>query len=74
MTDTIVVTPVLQTVTVTPIDQTVTISTQGPQGPQGATGSSGVVSVTAPITNSGTSTAANLGLSYTQLTIDGGTP
>ena len=39
---------------------------QGPQGPQGATGatgSSGVVTVNAPITNSGTSTAADLSIS-----------
>ncbi len=40
--------------------------TPGPQGPQGipgTNGSSGVVNVTAPITNSGTSTAANIGIS-----------
>jgi hypothetical protein len=54
---------------------------QGPQGPQGQkgsgggkgekgdTGSSGVVSVTAPITNTGTSTAANIGIDQTGLTL-----
>jgi hypothetical protein len=35
---------------------------KGDTGDTGATGSSGVVSVTAPITNSGTSTAANIGI------------
>jgi hypothetical protein len=41
---------------------------QGPQGPAGATGAtgpqgpSGVIAVTAPITNSGTSTSANIGV------------
>jgi hypothetical protein len=34
----------------------------GAAGATGATGSSGVISVTAPITNSGTSTSANLGI------------
>jgi hypothetical protein len=34
----------------------------GPTGATGATGPSGVVSVTAPITNSGTPTAANIGI------------
>jgi len=34
----------------------------GATGATGATGSSGVISVTAPITNSGTSTAANIGI------------
>lgn len=35
---------------------------QGIQGDTGATGPSGVVAVTAPITNSGTSTSANIGI------------
>lgn len=35
----------------------------GASGPAGASGSSGVVSVSAPITNSGTTSAANVGLS-----------
>ena len=52
------------TIIVTPITQAVTVSSSGPQG---ATGASGVVSVTAPITNSGTSTAAVLGLDQTNL-------
>ena len=54
---------------------------QGPEGPQGQkgsgggkgekgdTGSSGVVSVTAPITNTGTSTAANIGIDQSGLTL-----
>jgi hypothetical protein len=37
----------------------------GPTGPTGATGASGVISVTDPITNSGTSTSASLGFSQT---------
>ena len=41
----------------------------GPQGPTGAAGSSGVVAVTAPITNSGTSTAATIGINQSGLTI-----
>lgn len=42
----------------------------GPQGPQGATG---VVTVTAPITNSGTTTAANVGISLGDgLSVSGG--
>jgi len=57
---------------------------QGPQGPQGIpgtfagkgdtgdkgdTGATGVVSVTSPITNTGTSTAANIGIDQTGLTL-----
>lgn len=48
----------------------------GPTGPTGATGAtgaqgpSGVVSVTSPITNSGTSTSAQIGIDQTALTID----
>lgn len=41
------------------------VGPQGAQGPQGATGTSGVIAVTAPITNSGTSTSAQLGLDGT---------
>jgi hypothetical protein len=41
----------------------------GATGATGATGSSGVVSVIAPITNSGTSTAANIGIDQTGITI-----
>jgi hypothetical protein len=56
-----------------------TPSIQGPVGPQGiqgepgedgaagATGPSGVIAVTAPITNSGTSTSANIGIDRSQL-------
>jgi hypothetical protein len=39
------------------------VGTQGPAGATGATGSSGVVTVNAPITNAGTSSAANLSVS-----------
>jgi len=51
---------------------TITLATtgiQGATGATGATGSSGVISVTSPITNSGTSTAANIGLNQTAITI-----
>jgi len=47
----------------------------GPAGPAGATGAtgatgpSGVIAVTAPITNSGTSTSANIGIDQASLTI-----
>jgi hypothetical protein len=41
----------------------------GPTGATGATGASGVISVTAPITNSGTSTSAQLGLDQSALAI-----
>jgi hypothetical protein len=41
----------------------------GPTGPTGATGSSGVIAATSPITNSGTSTSASLGLDQTAITI-----
>jgi hypothetical protein len=58
--------------------QVATSGLQGGQGPTGATGAtgatgptgpSGTVAVTAPITNSGTSTAANIGIDQTGLTI-----
>jgi hypothetical protein len=39
----------------------------GPAGATGATGPSGVIAVTAPITNSGTSTSANIGLDLTDI-------
>jgi hypothetical protein len=41
----------------------------GPTGATGATGPSGVVSVSEPITNSGTSTSANIGLNQSALTL-----
>ena len=41
----------------------------GPKGDTGDTGPSGVVSVTAPITNTGTSTAANIGIDQSGLTL-----
>ena len=73
--NTLTVTEVVNSVTVTPVNNTVTVSEVGTQGPAGATGatgpagatgaqgSSGVIAVTAPITNSGTSTSANIGVS-----------
>lgn len=75
MSNTLTVTEVVNSVTVTPINNTVTVSSVGLQGAKGdkgdtgatgatgATGSSGVVTVNAPITNAGTSTAANLSVS-----------
>jgi hypothetical protein len=42
---------------------------KGDKGDTGDTGPSGVVSVTAPITNTGTSTAANIGIDQTGLTL-----
>ena len=42
---------------------------KGDTGATGAQGSSGVVSVTSPITNSGTSTAANIGINQTEITL-----
>lgn len=42
---------------------------KGDTGATGAQGPSGVVSVTSPITNSGTSTAANIGIDQTSITI-----
>ena len=72
MTDNIIVTPVVTNVVVTASETNLVVASSGPQGPQGptgatgatgATGSSGVVTVNAPITNSGTSTAANLSVS-----------
>ena len=41
----------------------------GAQGPQGATGPSGVIAVTSPITNSGTSTSATIGINQGALSI-----
>ena len=42
---------------------------QGPTGPTGLQGPSGVVNVDSPITNSGTSTAANIGINQALLSI-----
>lgn len=46
---------------------------QGPTGATGATGPSGVVSVTAPITNTGTSTSAVIGIQANRIIPAGGT-
>jgi hypothetical protein len=50
-------------------DVVVTTQVVGPTGPQGAQGISGVISVTSPITNSGTSTSAQIGINQSALTI-----
>jgi hypothetical protein len=72
MSNTLTVTEVVNSVTVTPVINTVTVSATGLQGPKGDTGatgatgaqgSSGVVTVNAPLTNAGTSSAANLSVS-----------
>ena len=42
---------------------------EGPEGPDGPQGPSGVVSVTSPITNSGTSSSANIGINQSALGI-----
>jgi hypothetical protein len=72
MSDLIVIQPSVTQVTVTEDVNDVIVSSVGVQGAKGdtgatgatgATGSSGVIAVTAPITNSGTSTSANIGIS-----------
>ena len=72
MSDIIVIQPTVTELTVTEDINQVVVSSVGVQGPAGATGangatgatgSSGVIAVTAPITNSGTSTSANIGVS-----------
>lgn len=75
MSDLIVIQPQVTQLEITEIDNTVTVASVGVQGPKGDTGatgaqgSSGVVAVTAPITNSGTSTSANIGIDQTGITI-----
>ena len=80
MTDLIVIQPQVTELTVTEDVNQVVVSSVGVQGPKGdtgatgatgATGPSGVVSVTAPITNSGTSTSANIGVSAGSTTAAG---
>lgn len=72
MSDLVIIQPQVTELTVTEDINQVVVSSVGVQGPAGATGatgatgaagSSGVVAVTAPITNSGTSTSANIGVS-----------
>ena len=72
MSDIIVIQPDENNVVVSEITNSITTASDGPQGPAGPTGatgatgpagSSGVVAVTAPITNSGTSSSANIGIS-----------
>lgn len=75
MSDLIVIQPQVTQLEITEIDNTVTVASVGVQGPKGDTGAtgaqgpSGVVAVTAPITNSGTSTSANIGIDQTGITI-----
>jgi len=59
-----------------PTGPTGAVSTQpstvtGPSGPLGPTGASGVISVTGPITNSGTSISAIIGVDSTVVTLSG---
>jgi len=73
--DIIVIQPDENNVVVSQVTNSITTASGGPQGPAGPTGatgatgatgpagSSGVVAVTAPITNSGTSSSANIGIS-----------
>jgi hypothetical protein len=73
--DIIVIQPDENNVVVSEVTNSITTASDGPQGPAGPTGatgatgatgpagSSGVVAVTAPITNSGTSSSANIGIS-----------
>lgn len=75
MSDLIVIQPQVTELTVTEQVNQVTVAsvgvqgakgdtgTQGPKGDTGDQGPSGVIAVTAPITNSGTSTSANIGVS-----------
>lgn len=72
MSDLIVIQPQVTELTVTEDVNQVVVSSVGVQGATGATGAkgdtgdqgpSGVIAVTAPITNSGTSTSANIGVS-----------
>ena len=66
MSDIIVIQPDENNVVVSEVTNSITTASDGPQGPAGPTGpagSSGVVAVTAPITNSGTSSSANIGIS-----------
>jgi len=72
MTDQVIITPVINSLTVTEdVNQVVvsSVGVQGATGPKGDTGdtgaqgASGVVTVNAPLTNAGTSSAANLSIS-----------
>ena len=72
MADSIIVQPIVPTLTVSGVGpqgiQGDTGST-GATGPAGAAGSSGIIGVTSPITNTGTTTAAQIGIDQTLLTI-----
>lgn len=75
MSDVIEIIQDVTNLTVSEVVTTVSVASDGPQGPQGptgatgATGSSGVIAVTAPITNSGTSTSANIGIDTTNFAL-----
>jgi hypothetical protein len=83
MSDIIVIQPSVTQLTVTEDTNQVVVSSVGVQGPAGATGAtgatgaagaSGVVAVTAPITNSGTSSAANIGLDQSNIALKYASP
>jgi len=60
------------TITVVEENVVIEVATSGLQGPTGATGAqgpSGTIAVTSPITNSGTSTAANIGINQGAISI-----
>lgn len=80
MSDLIIIQPQVTQLEITEIDNTVTVASVGVQGAKGDTGAtgatgaqgpSGVVAVTAPITNSGTSTSANIGVSAGSTSVAG---
>jgi hypothetical protein len=50
-------------------EDNLTVTVISAVGATGATGASGVIAVTAPITNSGTSTSANIGINQSDITI-----
>jgi hypothetical protein len=83
MSDLVIIQPQVTELTVTEDINQVVVSSVGVQGPAGATGAtgatgaagaSGVVAVTAPITNSGTSTSANIGLDQSNIALKYASP
>jgi hypothetical protein len=78
MSDVIEIIQDVTNLTVTEEVTTLTVASDGPQGPTGptgatgatgATGPSGVIAVTSPITNTGTSTSANIGINQSLIAI-----
>jgi hypothetical protein len=51
------------------VEEVLSLTVQTAVGATGPTGPSGVIAVTAPITNSGTSTSANIGIDQTGITV-----